>query len=56
MIPYQVFQIKALIENPSINYIFLRGAGGTAKTHTISKFLEFYEYKHHEYVFFRSYR
>lgn len=51
MIPYQVFQIKALIENPAINYIFLRGAGGTAKTHTISKFLEFYEYKHHEYVF-----
>ncbi len=51
MIPHQVFHIKALIENPAINYIFLRGAGGTGKTHAIAKFLEFFDYKHHEYVF-----
>lgn len=50
-IPYQIYHIKAHLENPNIKYIFLRGAGGTGKTYAIAKFLEHYGYKHHQYLF-----
>lgn len=51
ILPYQVYQLKALIENPTVSYIFLRGAGGTGKTYAIARFLEHFGYGHHQYLF-----
>lgn len=47
----QVYKIENIVKNPKIKFGFLRGAGGTGKTFSISKYIEMAKLNHTQYVF-----